>query len=56
MAGVPGLGAGLVSLALVSLASLAVTVLRRRHTRRLLAGRIAERLAALGTPAPPSPG
>jgi hypothetical protein len=55
LAGLPGAGAGIVSLGLVSLASLAVTVLRRRHARRLFAGRVAARLAALGGPAPPPP-
>ena len=38
---------GLATLAVVSAISLAVTVLRRRHARRLLAGRIAARLASL---------
>jgi hypothetical protein len=43
----PGAGAGVASLALIAAASVAVSVLRRRHARRLLAGRIATRLAAL---------
>ena len=56
LAGLPGAGAGLVSLGLISLASLAVTLLRRRHSRRLLASRVAQRLATVGAPAPPPPG
>jgi hypothetical protein len=45
---VPELGA--VGFVLVSLASLAVTLLRRQRTRRRFAARIAERLSALGAP------
>lgn len=56
LAGVPGAGAGVLSLGLISLASLAVTLLRRRHTRRLLAGRVAQRLAAFGAVGAPPPG
>jgi hypothetical protein len=60
----PG-AAGLVSVALLSALSLAVTMLRRRRARRLLAARVGSRLAAIsgppgpapsGTPAPPPPG
>lgn len=61
LAGVPGAGAGLASLLAICLASLAVTALRRRHAQRLLAARLAVRLAgfvgAAGprpTPAPPA--
>jgi hypothetical protein len=52
--GVPGAGIGLAGLAGISLASVAVTLLRRRHARRLLASRVALRLAALARPAAPS--
>ena len=52
--GIPGAGVGLAGLAGISLASVAVTLLRRRHARRLLASRVAVRLAALGRPATPS--
>jgi hypothetical protein len=52
--------AGIASLGLVSLGSLAVTLLRRERARRRLGRRIAGRLAALGTPvgatAGPDPG
>ncbi len=51
----PG-GAGVLSVLGVALASLAVTLLRRRHARRLLASRIAVRLAALAGPAEASEG
>lgn len=43
----PGAGAGLVSLLTITLASIGMTVLRRRHGRRLLEARIATRLATL---------
>jgi hypothetical protein len=46
----PGAGAGLASLIGVSLASLGVTLLRRRQARRLLAARVAARLSAIGRP------
>ncbi len=42
--------AGLASLGLVSLASLAVTLLRRERARRRLLGRVAARLAAVAAP------
>ena len=44
----PGAGAGFASLLGISLASLGVTLLRRRKTRRLLAARVAARLSAIG--------
>lgn len=47
---VPG-GAGLLSLLGIGLASLVVTVIRRRHARRLLDSRVAVRLATLAGPA-----
>ena len=48
----PATGAGVASALLIALASLAVTLLRRRHARRLLASRIAARLAVFaGAPA-----
>jgi hypothetical protein len=54
--GLPGAGAGLAGLLAVSALSLGVTVLRRRHARRLLALRVAARLAAItGDPARDSP-
>jgi hypothetical protein len=43
----PGAGAGLATLLLVTLASVALTLVRRRQSRRLLASRVAVRLAAL---------
>jgi hypothetical protein len=49
----PGAGAGLVGLVGISLASIAVTVVRRRHVRRLMALRIAARLAAVARPSTP---
>ena len=49
--GLPGVGAGLGGLLAVSLLSLVATALRRRHARRLLAVRIAARLASIGGPA-----
>jgi hypothetical protein len=49
--GLPGAGVGLAGLAGISLASVAVTLLRRRQSRRLLASRVALRLAALARPA-----
>jgi hypothetical protein len=48
----PGAGAGLASLFGVSLASIAVTLLRRRQARRLLASRVAARLSAIGSARP----
>ena len=57
----PGAGAGLVTLLLVTLASVALTLVRRRQARHLLASRVAVRLAAMtGAPgatlgAPPAP-
>jgi hypothetical protein len=45
--GLPGAGISLVGLLAISLASVAVTLLRRRHARRLVAVRVAARLAAL---------
>ncbi|MBA2300572.1 MAG: hypothetical protein H0W22_07340, partial [Chloroflexi bacterium] len=48
----PGAGAGLASLLGVSLASVGVTVLRRRQARRLLASRVAIRLASIGSSRP----
>jgi hypothetical protein len=45
---IPGAGAGLVGLLTVGLLSAGMTVLRRRHARRLLALRVAARLAAVG--------
>jgi hypothetical protein len=54
--GLPGAGAGLAGLLAVSLLSLGATALRRRHARRLLAVRIAARLAAIaGVPPPTRP-
>jgi hypothetical protein len=44
----PGAGAGFASLVGISLASLGVTLLRRRQARRLLAARVAARLSAIG--------
>jgi hypothetical protein len=49
----PGAGAGLVGLLGISLVSVAVTVLRRRQARRLMAARIAARLATVIPPARP---
>jgi hypothetical protein len=49
----PGAGAGLAGLLGISLASVAVTVLRRRQVRRLMASRIAVRLATIGAPRGP---
>jgi hypothetical protein len=43
----PGAGAGLLSLIGISMASVAVTLLRRRQARRLLASRVAARLSAI---------
>ncbi len=43
----PGAGAGLFSLFGISVASVAVTLLRRRQARRLLASRVAARLSAI---------
>jgi hypothetical protein len=51
--GFDGTIAGMATLLAVSAASLAVTLLRRRHRRRLVAARVADRLAALaGAPGP----
>lgn len=57
LAGVPGAGAGLASLVAICLTSLAVTAIRRRHAQRLLAVRVAGRLAAFvgASPPPPTP-
>jgi hypothetical protein len=53
----PGAGAGLVSLIAISVLSVAVAVLRRRHTRQLLASRVAARIAAFaGVPTPATVG
>jgi hypothetical protein len=43
----PGAGAGVVGILAVGLASVATTIIRRRHGRRLLAARVATRLAAV---------
>jgi len=43
----PGAGAGLAGLGAIALASVIVTIVRRRHARRLIAVRVAARLAAL---------
>ena len=52
LVGVPGAAPGLASLLAISLLSLAVTAIRRRHARRLLASRVAVRLATFaGSPA-----
>jgi hypothetical protein len=51
---VPGAGAGLLSVAGISLASVAVTLLRRRQARRLVASRVAARLSAIAGPDPSS--
>jgi hypothetical protein len=50
----PGAGVGMAGLLGISLASVAITVLRRRQVRRLMAGRIAARLATIGAPSGPS--
>ncbi len=50
MGSFPGVGAGLATLLALSVTSLIVTWLRRRQARRLLAGRIAVRLAAYAGP------
>ena len=55
LAGVPGAGAGVASLLAICLASLAVTGLRRRHAQRLLAARVAVRLAGFVGESPPRP-
>ncbi len=44
----PGAGAGIASLVGISLASLGVTLLRRRQARRLLTARVAARLSSIG--------
>ena len=44
----PGAGAGVAGLLAISLASLGAAILRRRHARRLLAVRVAARLAGIG--------
>jgi hypothetical protein len=46
----PGAGAGVASLVGISLASLGVTLLRRRQARRLLTARVAARLSTIGGP------
>jgi hypothetical protein len=56
LVGVPGAGPGLASLLAISMLSLVVTAIRRRHTRRLLASRVAVRLATFaGSPVPSEP-
>jgi len=50
----PGAEAGLATLLGISIASVVVTAVRRRQTRRLLAGRVAARLSAIA--GPPRPG
>ncbi len=52
----PGAGAGLLTLVLVSLASVAVTLVRRQHARRSLAARVAVRLANIAGTAPSASG
>jgi uncharacterized protein YdeI (BOF family) len=51
--GLPGAGAGLAGLLAVSLLSLGAAAIHRRQVRRLLAVRIAARLAAIGGAPPP---
>ncbi len=48
----PGAGAGVASLLAIGLISAAVTVLRRRRARRLVASRVAARVAAMSRPDP----
>jgi hypothetical protein len=48
LGGLAGAGAGIASLVGISLVSVAVTVLRRRQARRLVATRVAARLASIG--------
>ncbi len=55
LGGFPGAGAGIASLVAISLLSLVVTMVRRRHARAMLASRVAVRLAAFVTPSEPSP-
>ena len=50
----PGAGVGMAGLLGISLASVAITVLRRRQVRRLMASRIAARLATIGASSGPS--
>lgn len=51
LATLPGAGAGVLSIVAIGVASVLVTMLRRRHARRLLAGRVTTRLAAfVGAP------
>jgi hypothetical protein len=45
--GLPGTGAGVAGLLTIGVASVAMTLLRRRHGRRLLAARVAARLALI---------
>jgi hypothetical protein len=52
----PGGGAGLVSVLLIGVASVAVTLLRREQARRRVAARVAARLAAVVAGPPPDPG
>ncbi len=54
--GIPGAGAGLAGALSIGLLSVVVTVLRRRQARRLLASRVAARLAAVGGPRPADTG
>jgi hypothetical protein len=53
--GLPGAGAGLATLLAVAGTSIAATVLRRRHAQRLLASRVAVRLAAVARPSERGP-
>lgn len=48
----PGAGAGVAGLLAISLASLGAAIMRRRHAQRLLAVRVAARLAGIGGPSP----
>jgi outer membrane biosynthesis protein TonB len=52
----PGVGAGLAGVLAVGVLSAGITILRRRHARRLLAVRVAAPLAAVGGPRRPEPG
>jgi hypothetical protein len=53
--GLPGAGAGLATLLAVAGTSIAATLLRRRHAQRLLASRVAVRLAAVARPSERGP-
>ena len=53
----PGAGAGIAGLLAIAVVSVAATIVRRRHLRRLLAARVATRLARVtGTAGPPHDG